>query len=264
LIVVFSGFSFYVDLKLGTYFLSFILKTTKMKQFLFLMLVITALASCNFETIKGSGVVKTETRSISNAEKIKALGSFDVEITPGAETTLKIEGDDNLVKHIVTEKKDGFLVIKMEDNTNYSTQNKLTVYITTPHLEAISLAGSGNMTTKGKFTGSDKLKVSLAGSGDADIEVNTPTIEASIAGSGDIKMAGETKDVTIKIAGSGNFSGEALKAENAEVHIAGSGDAKIFADAKLDAHIAGSGSVYYKGGAAVTQKVAGSGEVKKM
>lgn len=228
------------------------------------MLVVSALASCNFETIKGSGVLKTETRTISSAEKIKTLGSFDVEIIPGAETSLRIEGDDNLVKHIITEKKDGYLVVKMEDNINYSTENKLTVYITTPHLEAVSLAGSGNVITKGKFTGSDKLKVSLAGSGDADLEVNTPTIEASIAGSGDIKMAGETKDITIKIAGSGNFKGEELKAENAEAHIAGSGDVKIFADAKLDAHIAGSGTVYYQGNATVTQKVAGSGEVKKM
>ncbi len=228
------------------------------------MIVVSAMASCNYQTIKGSGVVKTEIRSISNAEKIKALGSFDVEITPGTETTLKIEGDDNLVAQIVIEKKDGYLVLKMVDNINYSTDNKLTVYITTPHLLAVSLAGSGNIITKGKFTGSDQFKVSLAGSGDADIEVNTPAVEASIAGSGNIKMAGETKDANIRIAGSGNFNGEALKAENAEAHIAGSGDVKIFADAKLDAHIAGSGSVYYQGNAAVTQKVAGSGEVKKM
>ncbi len=228
------------------------------------MLVAMALASCNFETIKGSGVVKTETRSINSAEKIKTVGSFDVEITPSAETTLKIEGDDNLVKHIITETNDGYLVIKMEDDIHYSTQNKLTVYITTPHLLGVSLAGSGNITTKGKFTGGDELKVSLAGSGDADIEVNTPTIEASIAGSGNIKMIGETKDITIKIAGSGNFKGEDLKAENVEAGIAGSGDVKIFADAKLNAHIAGSGSVYYKGNAVVTQKVAGSGDVKKI
>lgn len=235
-----------------------------MKKIFPVIIIASLLASCNFESIKGSGVLATDVRTISSADKVKAVGSFDVEITPGATTSLKIEGDDNLIKHIKTEKKDGYLVIKMDDGINYSTENRLVVYITTPHLEAVSLAGSGNVTTKGKFTGSDKLKVGLSGSGDADIEVNTPTIEASIAGSGNIKIAGESKDANIRIAGSGNFYGEALKAENVEVHIAGSGDAKIFADVKLDANIAGSGSIMYVGNATVTQKVAGSGEVRKL
>ncbi|MBC7652281.1 MAG: DUF2807 domain-containing protein [Deinococcales bacterium] len=215
-------------------------------------------------TVKGSGVLTTEVRTVSNAEKIKSMGSFDVEITPGATTSVKIEGDDNLVKHIITESRNGVLVIKMEDHINYSTNNKLVVYITTPHIEEVSLSGSGNIITKGKFTGSDKLKVALAGSGDADLEVNTPTVTASIAGSGNIKLSGETQDATVSIAGSGNFNGEDLKAENAKATIAGSGDAKLFADVKLDVRIAGSGSVFYKGNAAVSQKVAGSGEVKKM
>ena len=152
----------------------------------------------------------------------------------------------------------------MEDDINYSTNNKLVVYITTPHIEEVSLSGSGNIITKGKFTGSNKLKVGLAGSGDADLEVNTPTVTASIAGSGNIKLTGETQDATVSIAGSGNFNGEDLKAENAKASIAGSGDAKLFADVTLNVRIAGSGSVFYKGNAAVTQKVAGSGEVKKM
>ena len=235
-----------------------------MKKIVPVIIIATLFANCNFKRIKGSGVLATETRSIKSAEKIKSQGSFDVVITPSTETSLKIEGDDNLIKHIIIDNSDGFLVIKMEDHINYSSDNKLVVYITTPHIQSVSVAGSGNISTKGKFTGSDKLKVSLSGSGDADLEVNTPKVEASIAGSGNIKVAGETQDVDVRIAGSGNFNGENLKAENAEAHIAGSGDIKVFTDAKLDVHIAGSGTVYYKGNAAVTQKIAGSGEVKKM
>ena len=58
--------------------------------------------------------------------------------------------------------------------------------------------------------------------------------------------------------------GADLKAENAKVHIAGSGDVKVFAALQLDVNIAGSGSVYYKGSPNVKQKVAGSGDVKKV
>ena len=235
-----------------------------MKKILPVIIIATLFTNCNFKRIKGSGIVATETKTIQSAEKIKSQGSFDVQITPGSETTLKIEGDDNLIKHITTENEDGVLLIKMEDHINYSTDSKLVVYITTPRLQSVSVSGSGNISTKGKFSGSDKLKVSVSGSGDADLEINTPKVEASIAGSGNIKVVGETQDLIVRIAGSGNFNGETLKAENAEAHIAGSGDAKVFSDTKLDVHIAGSGTVYYKGNAAVTQKIMGSGEVKKM
>ena len=235
-----------------------------MKKILTVIIAAILFANCNFKRVEGSGVLATETRTISNAEKIKLMGSFDVELMPSAGTSLKIEGDDNLIKHITTENKDGFLEIKMENNINYSTKNKLVVYIATPHIETVSLVGSGNIITKGKFTGSNKLKVSLAGSGNANLQVNTPMVEASIAGSGNITLAGETQNVSVKIAGSGDFYGQDLKTENGEVRIAGSGNAKVFADVKLNIHIAGSGSVFYKGNAAVTQKIAGSGDVKKM
>ena len=66
------------------------------------------------------------------------------------------------------------------------------------------------------------------------------------------------------IAGVGEYRAADLKAENAKVHIAGSGDVKVFAALQLDVNIAGSGSVYYKGSPNVKQKVAGSGEVKKV
>lgn len=89
-------------------------------------------------------------------------------------------------------------------------------------------------------------------------------MKADIAGSGNIHITGETKDELIKIAGHGDYKGEDLKAENAEIHIAGSGNVKVFADNKLEIHIAGSGDVYYKGNATIEQHIAGSGTIKKI
>ena len=77
-------------------------------------------------------------------------------------------------------------------------------------------------------------------------------------------LTGETKDAKIQINGVGDCDATALKAENATVKIAGSGDVKIFADNNLDVTIRGVGSVYYKGSASVSQKISGSGEVKRM
>lgn len=239
-----------------------------MKPILFLLaaLLLTC-SSCRwmgYKRIKGNGNISSQDRNINFAEKIKLAGSFDVEITQGPTTSVKVEADENILPYIIASDEDGFLLIKTKDHMSLSTDHGIKVYITTKKLEQIELAGSGNIIGKNKFTGGNKLTLKIAGSGDMQMEVNTPEIVAEIAGSGNITLKGETKDETIHIAGVGNYYADQLKAENAKVKIAGSGDVRIYADATLDISIAGVGSVYYKGAAKVKQHVAGSGEVKKI
>jgi hypothetical protein len=232
--------------------------------FPFLALLVIISSSCNWRRIRGNGVISTESRSVGYAGKIKLMGSYDVEITQGAASSVKVEADENLLPYIITNQEGGFLVIKSRDHINLSTEHTIKIYITTDKLEQVNLAGSGNIIGKSKFTGGDKLTLKIAGSGDMNMEVNTPDIQADIAGSGSITLKGETKDETISISGVGNYYADELKAESAKIKIAGSGDVKVFADQNLDISIAGVGSVYYKGNAAVKQHIAGSGEVKKI
>jgi hypothetical protein len=238
-----------------------------MKQLIIALFAALVLSSCQlfgFKHIEGNGVVATQTRNANKANRLKMAGSFDVEITQGPTVNVQIEGDENILPYIITEDRDGYLVIKMKDHISYSATNDVKVFITTPNLEEVILAGSGNIIGKSKFSGSDKLVLKIAGSGDIKMDVNTPNVHSEIAGSGSITLTGETKDESIKIAGVGDYNADALKAENAKINIAGNGDVKIFASAQLDINIAGSGSVYYKGSPTVKQKVAGSGDVKKV
>jgi hypothetical protein len=234
---------------------------------LFLSVILITTSSCRwmgYKQIKGNGNIISQDRKVNFAERIKLAGSFDVEITQGPITSVKVEADENLLPYIFTDENDGFLVIKTKDHVSLSTDHTIKVYITTNKIEQIQLAGSGNIIGKNKFTGSKKLTLKIAGSGDMTMDVNSPEIVAEIAGSGNISLTGETKDETIKIAGVGDLNADGLKAENVKVKIAGSGNVKVFADLTLDISIAGVGSVYYKGGATVKQHVSGSGEVKKI
>ena len=219
--------------------------------YLFLVLVILVGSSCR--QIKGNGILSSEDRSVSKAGKIKLLGSYDVEITQGPTTSVKVEADENLLPYIITAEENGFLVIKSRDHVGFSSDHELKVYITTDKLEEIQLVGSGNI-----------IGLKIAGSGDMNLEVNTPKIQAEIAGSGTMTVIGETRDESIQISGVGDYNADGLKAENAKVRIAGSGNVKVFADLNLDINIAGVGSVYYKGAATIKQSISGSGEVKKI
>lgn len=259
--------SFAMVMLCSCFLLTFNSKTMLMKRIFFLLAVLAlAGSSCRLagKRVKGNGNLTTEDRPINKAQKIKLSSSYEVEITQGPVTSVKVEADDNLLPYILTKEENGFLVISSKRNVNISAENSIKVYITTPKLEQVNISGSGNVTGKSKFTDGDKLTLNIGGSGDIWLEVNTPEVHASIGGSGNMTLKGETKNETISIAGSGNYTADELKAENAKVNIAGNGDVKVYADISLDISIAGSGSIYYKGAATVKQHVLGSGEVKKI
>lgn len=233
-------------------------------QIIIVAILFISVSSCRDfgRKIKGNGNVTTVNRQVSDATRIKVYGSMDVEIMEG-ETSVKVTADENLQEYIKVENEGGALAIRMQDHINFFSDNDIKVYISTPKIEELTIAGSGNINGKSKFVLTDKMSFTASGSGDIAMELNAPEVSAKISGSGNIDLKGETKEIKVSIAGSGNFNGKDLKSENAEVSIAGSGDATIFADVNLSAKIAGSGSIEYSGNAAVTQKIAGSGTVTK-
>lgn len=214
--------------------------------------------------INGNGDVITETRQVTKAERIRVSSSFDVEITQGATTSVTVEGDANLLPYVLITEDEGVLKVKTKENLNYSSDHGIKIHITTNKLEQVSVDGSGNVTGMNKFSGADKLKLSITGSGDIKLDVNAPSVDANIVGSGSVTLSGETKEQHVTIAGSGDYLAEELKSENTVVKIVGNGDAKVFADISLDVHVAGSGSVLYRGSPAIKQNITGSGDVKKM
>jgi hypothetical protein len=214
------------------------------------------------ERVNGSGNIKTESRQVSNAKRIKVMGDIDVFVDPGS-TSVKVEGDDNVLQYIEINNNGDWLEIKTREHINIHTEKPVKVYITTPEITDLKVSGSGDIKCNQKFSTDNNTTFSISGSGDIVAAINAPKVEAHISGSGNLHISGETKDVEIHISGSGNYDGLELKAENANVSIAGSGDANLFADNKLKASIAGSGNIKYKGNPTVDSHIAGSGSVSK-
>ena len=72
-----------------------------------LLIALFALISLNsfaqrWETIKGNGQVKKETREVSNYTSLASQGSMDVRIDYGNSNSVMIEGDENLIPYIET------------------------------------------------------------------------------------------------------------------------------------------------------------------
>jgi len=238
----------------------------KKLQLLALSLLLTAGANAQWgKKINGNGNVVTINRTTPDYDGIDMSGSFDVELIEGQEGKLSLTGEENLLKYIVTEVKNGKLTIKTEKGANLSpSRNKgITLRIPIENIDALSLSGSGDIIGRTTIK-TENFKTALSGSGDITAEVEANTVSAVMSGSGDIELRGKCTDFDIKVSGSGDIDTYGLAADNVDVLISGSADVEVTANKSLKARVSGSGDVSYRGNPQkVDTKSTGSGDISK-
>ena len=138
--------------------------------------------------IKGNGKVTTETRTVADFNKVGVAGSFDVILVKGNAGEVTVEAEENLMEYIITEVKKGSLKIRSKKGHSLRSTKGIVITVGFDNLDAVSLAGSGDVVSKGAIK-SNELKLSLAGSGDINVEVDAGKVAASIAGSGDTRRS---------------------------------------------------------------------------
>lgn len=200
----------------------------------------------NGKKIKGNGNITTITRSTADYNGIKTAGPIDFKLVPGKEGNITITGDANILDFIITELKEGKLVVKVKKGTRIKPSKKISVTIPYKSINSVVLAGSGDITNEGKIQ-SNTFNVALAGSGKINLNIEASTTKTNITGSGDIKLKGKTTNLNAKITGSGDFDGLDLVTQNANATITGSGQANVICNGNLKVKITGSGDVNYKG-----------------
>jgi Putative auto-transporter adhesin, head GIN domain len=236
------------------------------KLILFTAVIFMMGSSCHYmggKRVRGNGRTSTEQRSISGFTTVETHGSIDIIVSQGAYKT-EVECDENLLQYIETSVDNGRLLVHFRDGLWLTHYNNAKVHVTAPVLNGFEIHGSGNISSEGKITESNKMKMIISGSGDIKLDVDCPDIETETHGSGNITLAGESKNISSYISGSGDVRAGNLKAENAKAAVHGSGDTDVFASVSLDVQIFGSGDVRYKGSPKVNTEIHGSGSVNKI
>ncbi len=239
-----------------------------LSNFSFLILLLLSFsvqAQWGSNTIKGNGNVITETIKTSDYDAISVGGIYHVTLVAGQEGTITITGEENLLENTIIEVNNNKLEIKTEKNTNLNPSSGKRIEVTVPvrDISAVSLAGSGKIVSLNFDLKSRNLQVSLAGSGDIKLSVETANLIAKLAGSGDMELMGKATTLKGSIAGSGDLKLDELITTKADVAVAGSGNINVHCTEELKARISGSGNIVYKGNPTVRDtKTAGSGKIK--
>lgn len=216
------------------------------------LVVLTPVSSgcsiCLYDSVEGSGVSQSEIREIGEFDKVSFSGSGAVVIQCGQTQrgqaqrvqtpTLKVTSDDNLLELIETVVEDGTLKIRFTQSVRTKIGPEFEIGIGT--IEEVSIAGSGDV----------KIR-----------QLDTDKLDLSITGSGDCLASGNTSHVSLAIAGSGEADLRKLQANSAKVRITGSGSAIVNVKENLSAKISGSGNIRYLKNPKIQKAVTGSGSI---
>lgn len=233
--------------------------------------------------VNGSGNVITDERSIGEFDSIRLNVDAELTIEQGERTFLTMEGDDNIIERVETIVRGDNLIIRNRDRGMMSilrTTVPLEITVSTPTVEEIDVAGSGNIfaeTLSGSqmdltISGSgdvnferletEDMDVTISGSGDIQVEELTADfIDVTINGSGDVKLEGDANRVDYNINGSGTIETEDLAVNDADIRVNGSGEVTVWVKESLDVRVNGSGDVRYRGSPQIDQRISGSGDI---
>lgn len=238
---------------------------TKLWKFLITLMVILplALVSCHDDYmigIRGQGEIEEETISVDDFDGFLSAISADIFLKQGDRQEVVIEAQQNIIDNIDLDRIDnGIWTIRYHQMVRYAKPVK--IYITIPTLTKAGISGSGEITGLTPFTGLDRLRLLVSGSGSIDLETESTEVDAAISGSGDLRMAGKTGEFSLLVSGSGSFHGSDLVTTSADLTLSGSGSARLTVEEFLHVMVSGSGYVYYYGDPDVDAHVSGSGRV---
>jgi Putative auto-transporter adhesin, head GIN domain len=189
---------------------------------------------------EGSGVAATRARDLALFNSVELAGSNDVVIRVGEKHSVVVRADDNLLDRVTTEVQSGTLVIANTPG-GFTTESPMSVEVSVPTLNALTLTGSGNIVVDG---------------------IESENLNVTLPGNGTLTGSGTATRLDVAVSGSGTVQFTRLVANGVRAVVSGSGSIFVTATQTLDASVSGSGAILYTGNPQdVTKSVTGTGAI---
>lgn len=193
----------------------------------------------------------TETRSVQDFTSVNNTGFFEVYVTQADSFSVKVSAQENLLGLVETTVSGNTLIVKTKDNTCIRTSLPVTVEVSMPQIEQLTLSGSGTLATE--YAEGESLEISLSGSGRIYVDtLITPELLIVHSASGKIyNDLVVSADATIYLSGSGTIDAGRIDGENFAVNHSASGSVLIdeLTAVKVNCNLTGSGRIEVAGAA---------------
>ena len=194
----------------------------------------------NGPSITGQGEIVKKKLNVANFHSVGLGINATVYLTQGSSHSVEIEAQQNIIDNLELDVENGSWNI--EGKKRIKDYKAVVIHITMPTVKALSIGGSGKIIGKSEFKNLEELKVAIGGSGEVSLAGSATATSISIAGSGkvDVRQLGSGSS-KVSIAGSGDAFVDVK--DKLTVSIAGSGSVFYNGKPSVKTSVAGSGKV---------------------
>lgn len=230
---------------------------------IYLAMIVILLASltnaCNLVTIYGSGNIVTKNVDIRDFDRVVFSGSGELMLSQEDEEMVAVAADDNLIKHIYIELREGTLYIWHRQPI--SPSRPILVRVSVKEITELGLSGIVNADV-GELH-AERLAVDLSGVITLNMkEFQAEKLVMNLSGTNKFELTGtgEVAEQEIIMSGTNNYNAPKLQSQTTSISISGSNDVTVWAVDSMTVTISGNGSVQYYGSPQINQS--GSGNVE--
>ncbi len=227
-------------------------------------MILLLFAGCK-DCIAPVGEAVDEVRPLETIHTITVNAAVDVVIREkeaGEANQITLHAAPNILPLITTRVSGKELMIDI--NGCVKTNEPLQVFVSASEIKKIRNDAGGSIRSANELK-SDRIQISLDGSGSVELSLRANHVDVNHDGSGRITLSGNAVSLEISQDGSGNCNTRELTVEEAEVNLDGSGDVVVNASKSLDLSLDGSGSIEYIGNPKqLKTEKNGSGEIHQI
>lgn len=209
-----------------------------------LIFIIPLIAGCNVNCINASGEQVSEMRNLGPFKKIDVGGAMEVYLKQGPTSSVSLEADKNIMRHLKTEVRGETLSISHD--FNICNSGTIRAYITSPNFEEIEASGAVKLANGGVLKG-EKLLLDVSGASKLELSVEVGTLETDASGASKIALKGKASSHRVDVSGACKINAFDLVVGKYSIETSGASKLEVNALNTLDVSSSGASKIDYKG-----------------
>ncbi|AQG78074.1 head GIN domain-containing protein [Spirosoma montaniterrae] len=215
------------------------------------------------ETIKGNGQIVTQKRTLGSFGKLNVRVGMRVKITAGDAASAELEGESNILEHVLTDVKNGELTVTFAPNKSFNQTKGVVVTIHVPKLDQVMVSTGCSVDSDLPIQASTLTATVETGSS-LTAPINAKTLKLAVKQGSKANLTGTVADADIELEGAGKLNAEKLTIARADVRLEGASRADIHVTETLSAAADGVSTINYTGNPTVkSEQATGLSKIRK-
>ncbi|MBD2700993.1 DUF2807 domain-containing protein [Spirosoma sp. BT702] len=215
------------------------------------------------DEIVGNGEIVKQQRTISSFTKLNVRIGTRVRIVSGDATKAELEGESNILEHVITDVKNGELTVMLNNHKRFKQTKGVTVTIHVAKLDR-AMVSTGSSIQSELPIQADQLTLVVETGSRMTATVSAKTLDLTVRDGSRATLQGNVAEADINLSGAGNLNAEKLTVARSEVKLDGASHADIHVTESLAASADGVSTLTYSGNPTVkSQEVSGLSKIRK-